>query len=153
MICCRFTSSIPATIFSRPSSVDRARVDRELLRGRRGGRATLVQAVCDQHRSRSLAGPTKAAVREAEISNARALLGLTSERIILRVDRLDYTKGIPDRIRAFERMLVRHPEWKEKVVLVQIGAPSRDQLARYQALSREVDETVETATAPTERSQ
>ena len=72
----------------------------------------------------------------------RKSLGLGSERIIFGVDRLDYTKGIPDRIRAFERMLARHPEWRERVVFVQVGAPSRDQLPRYQALSQEVDETV-----------
>jgi trehalose 6-phosphate synthase len=58
------------------------------------------------------------------------------------VDRLDFTKGIPDRIHAFHRLLIRHPEWREKVVFVQVGAPSRDHLTRYQNLSREVDEIV-----------
>ena len=39
-------------------------------------------------------------------------------------------------------MLKRHPEWQERVVFLQVGAPSRDQLSRYKALSQEVDETV-----------
>ena len=54
------------------------------------------------------------------------------------VDRLDYTKGIPERLLAFERLLERHPEWRERVVFLQIGAPTRDQLGQYQAFSAEV---------------
>ena len=88
------------------------------------------------------AGPTKRADRQAESRAIRRTLGLGSERIIFGVDRLDYTKGIPDRIRAFERMLRRHPEWRERVVFLQVGAPSRDHLSRYKALSQEVDDTV-----------
>jgi trehalose 6-phosphate synthase len=48
----------------------------------------------------------------AEERQVRAGLNIGDERIIFGVDRLDYTKGIPDRIRAFERLLVRHPEWQ-----------------------------------------
>jgi trehalose 6-phosphate synthase len=54
------------------------------------------------------------------------------------VDRLDYTKGIPERLQAFERMLERWPEWRGKVSLLQIGAPTRDRIGRYQALGVEV---------------
>ena len=64
------------------------------------------------------------------------------ERIILGVDRLDYTKGIPNRLRAFERLLELHPEYREQVVLLQIAVPSRSQVAEYQALKREIDEIV-----------
>src|SRR4029453_9404542 len=88
------------------------------------------------------AGPAKGSERTAESRAIRRTLGLDSERIIFGVDRLDYTKGIPDRIRAFERMLSRHPEWRERVAMLQIGAPSRDQLSRYKALSQEVDDIV-----------
>ena len=63
------------------------------------------------------------------------MLGLTGERIIFGVDRLDYTKGIPDRLKAFERLLERHPEWRGSVTMLQVGAPSREHLKRYQALS------------------
>ncbi|NRA02335.1 MAG: bifunctional alpha,alpha-trehalose-phosphate synthase (UDP-forming)/trehalose-phosphatase [Myxococcales bacterium] len=64
------------------------------------------------------------------------------ERIILGVDRLDYTKGIPNRLRAFERLLELHPEYREQVILLQIAVPSRSQVAEYQALKREIDEIV-----------
>lgn len=64
------------------------------------------------------------------------------ERLILGVDRLDYTKGIPERIRAFERLLEVHPEHHGEVALVQIAVPSRSEVSEYQSLKREIDELV-----------
>lgn len=64
------------------------------------------------------------------------------EKIILGVDRLDYTKGIPERMRAYERMLELHPEMRGEVSFVQIAVPSREQVTEYQALKRELDELV-----------
>ena len=66
----------------------------------------------------------------------------TTERLVLGVDRLDYTKGIPERIRAFVRLLELHPEHRERVVLLQIAEPSRGEVAEYQRLKREIDELV-----------
>jgi trehalose 6-phosphate synthase/phosphatase len=64
------------------------------------------------------------------------------ERIVLGVDRLDYTKGIPERLRAFERLLELHPEHREHVTLLQLTVPSRFLVAEYQELKREIDELV-----------
>jgi trehalose 6-phosphate synthase/phosphatase len=64
------------------------------------------------------------------------------ERIVLGVDRLDYTKGIPERFLAFERLLELHPGHREKVVLLQLAVPSRSQVSEYRALKREIDELV-----------
>ena len=64
------------------------------------------------------------------------------ERVLLGADRLDYTKGIPDRILAVERLLELHPEWREQVVLVQVAVPSRAEVPEYQALKRLIDELV-----------
>ena len=64
------------------------------------------------------------------------------ERIVLGVDRLDYTKGIPDRIRAFEHLLDLHPEHRGQVVLLQLAVPSRDEVLEYRRLKREIDELV-----------
>jgi trehalose 6-phosphate synthase len=58
----------------------------------------------------------------------------------LGVDRVDYTKGIPERFRAIERLLDLHPFYREKLVFVQIGAPSRTRIKRYQDLMTEVEE-------------
>ncbi len=64
------------------------------------------------------------------------------ERILLCIDRLDYTKGIPRRLLAFERLLEREPRWRSKVRLVQIAVPSRDKVPSYQEFRRQVDELV-----------
>ncbi len=82
-------------------------------------------------------GNQEAAARKASRQRDRG-----PERILLGVDRLDYTKGIPERIRAFERLLELYPEHCEKVVLIQVAVPSRAQVAEYQALKREIDELV-----------
>lgn len=63
-------------------------------------------------------------------------------RLVLSVDRLDYSKGIPTRIRAFGRMLERYPELIERVSLFMIVSPSRESVPRYMELKREVDELV-----------
>lgn len=64
------------------------------------------------------------------------------KNIVVGVDRLDYTKGIPLKLLAFEEFLKSHPEWRERVVLVQVAAPSRTGVEEYQQLKREVDELV-----------
>ncbi len=66
----------------------------------------------------------------------------SAQKIVLGVDRLDYTKGIPDRLRAFERLLELHPEHREEVVLLQVAVPSRSQVTEYRELKRELDELV-----------
>jgi len=63
-------------------------------------------------------------------------------RIILSVDRLDYTKGIPERIRAFNRFLEKYSEYKGKVNLILIVAPSRTKVDMYQNLLLEIEELV-----------
>jgi len=64
------------------------------------------------------------------------------QKILLGIERLDYTKGIPRRLMAFERFLEREPHWRGKVRLVQIAVPSRDQVPSYQEFRRQVDELV-----------
>jgi trehalose 6-phosphate synthase len=59
-------------------------------------------------------------------------------RIALGVDRLDYTKGIAERLRAVERLFELHPEWIGRLTFVQIAAPSRSTLDEYQRLETEV---------------
>ena len=63
-------------------------------------------------------------------------------KIILSMDRLDYTKGIPDRIKAFELFLIKFPEYIEKVSLFMFVTPSRENVGDYQDLKREMDELV-----------
>ncbi|GAB2953190.1 bifunctional alpha,alpha-trehalose-phosphate synthase (UDP-forming)/trehalose-phosphatase [Hymenobacter coalescens] len=67
---------------------------------------------------------------------------LTDQRVVLTIDRLDYTKGIAQRLRAFELLLQRYPQLHNKVTLLMLVVPSRDQVAQYQALKEEIDELV-----------
>lgn len=63
-------------------------------------------------------------------------------KLILSIDRLDYTKGIAKRLNAFEYFLNKHPEYKEKVRLIILAVPSRSNVPQYQLLKKEVDELV-----------
>ncbi|MDD2618963.1 MAG: bifunctional alpha,alpha-trehalose-phosphate synthase (UDP-forming)/trehalose-phosphatase [Bacteroidales bacterium] len=63
-------------------------------------------------------------------------------KLILSVDRLDYSKGILHRLKGFARFLEQHPEYREKVSLVMIVVPSRDNVEMYAKLKRHIDELI-----------
>lgn len=63
-------------------------------------------------------------------------------KLILSIDRLDYTKGIANRLRAFEYFLEKYPEYIEKIRLVMLAVPSRSNVPQYQILKKEIDELV-----------
>ena len=63
-------------------------------------------------------------------------------RIILSVDRLDYTKGILKRLEAYDWFLTKHPEYREKVSLVMIAVPSRTKVEQYALLREEIEKKV-----------
>jgi trehalose 6-phosphate synthase/phosphatase len=63
-------------------------------------------------------------------------------KLILSVDRLDYTKGILHRLKAFNTLLTEHPELKGSVSLIMLTVPSRDNVSEYKNLKEEVDELV-----------
>ncbi len=65
-----------------------------------------------------------------------------NQKIMVGVDRLDYTKGIPRRLLAFENCLVRYPELRRKITLVQLVVPSRTEVPEYQAMKKKIDELV-----------
>ncbi|PSN33063.1 Alpha,alpha-trehalose-phosphate synthase [UDP-forming] A [Blattella germanica] len=66
----------------------------------------------------------------------------TNQKIVLGVDRLDYTKGLVHRLKAFQRLLVKYPEHKEAVTMLQISVPSRTDVKEYQDLKEEMDQLV-----------
>lgn len=82
---------------------------------------------------------TSASLAETLERQKRYSSQMNAERIILSIDRLDYSKGIPQRLRAFELFLERYPEWKERVSLVMVVVPSRDQVGKYKELKEQVD--------------
>jgi trehalose 6-phosphate synthase len=71
-----------------------------------------------------------------------AELGVTAEFIGVGVERVDYTKGLPERFRAIRRFFERWPEYRKRLVFVQIASPSRTQIPRYQQLAEETREIV-----------
>ena len=85
---------------------------------------------------------TAAASEDAQAHMAEYLQALGNTRVILSIDRLDYTKGIPQRLWAFNQLLERYPEWRGQVSLIMVVVPSRDQVAQYADLKVEVDELV-----------
>ena len=63
-------------------------------------------------------------------------------KLVVGVDRLDYIKGVPQKLHALEVFLTDHPEWIGKVVLVQVAVPSRQDVEEYQNLRAVVNELV-----------
>ncbi len=74
---------------------------------------------------------------KAEKTRIRNKLG--DCRVILSVDRLDYTKGIPERLEAFSLFLSRNPKFKQKVVFILLAVPSRTRVDHYIQLKRDLD--------------
>ena len=76
----------------------------------------------------------------------RALAGLQSQfagrRLLLGVDRLDYTKGIPERLRAIELLLELRPDLRREITFVQVAVPSRGEIREYRELRAAVEQLV-----------
>ena len=69
-------------------------------------------------------------------------VSLGARKLVIGVDRLDYSKGIPERMQAFERFLGDSPEFRGRVTYLQIAPTSRSEVPEYAALSRVVNETL-----------
>lgn len=78
------------------------------------------------------------AERRPEGRRMRASLG--DRKLILGVDRLDYSKGLPERFRGFAQLLRRFPEHRNKVTFLQVAPVSRGEVPEYQILRRQLDE-------------
>ena len=77
-----------------------------------------------------------------DVSAARLELRSGITKVLVGIDRLDYSKGIPRRLLAFERLLRLHPEWRERVSLIQVAVPSRGGVSAYRKARSEVDALV-----------
>jgi len=87
------------------------------------------------------------AMKQSEKSDLKKQLelhkkGADKGKLILSIDRLDYTKGVINRIKAFELFLTKYPEYLEKVRLVMLTVPSRSSVSDYKRLKKETDEIV-----------
>jgi trehalose 6-phosphate synthase len=127
-------------------SVDRyleARIDRESMAVIQHGRPALVRAY-----PISLEWPCQWVASAPPVAECRksvfAELGLAPDALLgVGVDRLDYTKGIEERMLAVERMLERFPDYRGRFSFVQLAAPSRSKIERYQQLDEAVEKLTE----------
>jgi len=83
-----------------------------------------------------------AATPETETRVAELRAKCIGQKVIFSVDRLDYTKGLINRLRGYEFFLKRNPQWHGKVVFVVSVAPSRIGVESYQAMKQELEQTV-----------
>ncbi len=77
-----------------------------------------------------------------EIVKFEKMVQKKDRRVILSVDRLDYSKGIPHRLIAIESFLLKYPEWREKCVYIMLCVPSRTKVRDYALLKQEVESLV-----------
>jgi len=101
------------------------------------GRTTRVRAFPLGIMPESAEEPPEESAKD-EIQALASALG--SARLVLGVDRLDYTAGIPERLEAFAGLLERWPEWRRKVALVQISVPARSDVSDYVEQRERVEE-------------
>ena len=80
-----------------------------------------------------------AAKAERSSETQRLLSSLVGRDLVIGVDRLDYSKGLPNRFEAFGKLLHSYPEHQQKVSYLQVAAKSREDVSEYQALRRELD--------------
>ncbi len=88
---------------------------------------------------------TKAKDKDVELAmNAlREEFGLSGYKVIVGLDRIDYTKGIMERILAIDRLLDLYPEFRERIVFIQMGEISRIHIAQYKQLNDQINALVE----------
>jgi alpha,alpha-trehalose-phosphate synthase [UDP-forming] len=127
-------------------TVDRtveAMADRERFEVTRGGRTTSVRpfpiSIDFDDQNTTAASPET----DQEMKRWRRQLGLRQELIGIGIDRLDYTKGILERLRAVDRFLTKNPDYRSRLVFIQVGVPSRMRIRQYKLLEEEVADLVE----------
>jgi len=119
-----------------------SRVDTEKFSVVRSGKETFIRAFPISINAHTGDGSFRVdPIRQVE--KLKKEFGLENEIVAVGVDRIDYTKGIVERILAIDRFLDKYPEYKKKFVFIQLAAPSRTHIKRYHDLIGEIDELVE----------
>jgi trehalose-6-phosphate synthase len=117
-----------------------ARVDRERFEVTRNGKATTVRPFPISIDFADYTSVAESPQTKTDEELWRRELRLNEKHLIgVGVDRIDYTKGILERFGALDRLLTKYPEYRERLVFVQIGVPSRSRIREYQNLEDEID--------------
>lgn len=81
-------------------------------------------------------------LNETEIEDLKDHYGIQAEYVAVGVDRLDYTKGLVERVQSVERFLEKNPQYIGKFTLAQMGSPSRTHIPAYQLLAKNLEDAV-----------
>ncbi len=117
-----------------------SRVDTEKFSVVRFGKETFVRAFpisIDYHIGK------EQKIDHEQLEKIRKELKLEGKIVGVGVDRIDYTKGIAEKLMAVDRFLEKYPQYKNHFIFIQIGAPSRTHIKRYHDLIAEIDELVD----------
>jgi alpha,alpha-trehalose-phosphate synthase [UDP-forming] len=120
-----------------------AKVDRERLEITRGGKTTTIRPFPISIDFEDQVAVAKGPLAQEAMDQWRRELGLHDEYIGIGIDRVDYTKGICERLRALDRFLDRNPSYRGRIVFVQVAAPSRARILLYKRLEEEIRALVE----------
>jgi trehalose 6-phosphate synthase len=120
-----------------------SRIDREHSSVTVGGRETMIRPY-----PISIEWPPAALASQAPVPECRETVvqrhGLSPDaRIVVGIERFDYTKGILDRMQAIDHLLRRRPSWKRRLVFIQAAAPTRSKLSAYGTLQKEAERLAE----------
>jgi trehalose 6-phosphate synthase len=120
-----------------------AKVDRERLEITRGGKTTTIRPFPISIDFEDQVAVAKGPSTYEAMDQWRRELGLQYEYIGIGIDRIDYTKGICERLRALDRFLDRNPSYRSRVVFIQVAVPGRARILLYKRLEEEIRALVE----------
>jgi trehalose 6-phosphate synthase len=120
-----------------------ARVDRDRYEATHGGAKTSIRPFPISVDFEEISRRAQEKDVQVEMERLKKSLGLQDEIIGMGLDRIDYTKGIPDRLRALDRFLERYPDYRNRVVFIQTGVPSRVHVPAYRRINDEIDSLIE----------
>ncbi|MGH7664545.1 MAG: alpha,alpha-trehalose-phosphate synthase (UDP-forming), partial [Gemmatimonadaceae bacterium] len=118
--------------------VPEARVNPEQLTVTYGGRVIHADAFPISIDVRTFEGLAASEESEARVATLRQRYASGGRQLGVCVDRMDYTKGIPERLKALDLLWTEHPEQRERVSFIFVATPSRSDIPAYQALEEEV---------------
>ena len=116
-----------------------AKIDRNKSTVTYRGKTTLVEPFPISVDSERISRDAGTEAVEQEMANLRRELNLEGKFVGIGMDRMDYTKGIPQRLEALDKFFEDFPAYREKVVFIQAGVPSRTQIESYQNINQRID--------------
>jgi len=120
-----------------------SKIDRERFSIVRSGHETLIRPYPISIDFEGLNEASRSPASASNIETLKEEFSLFGMKVLLGLDRIDYTKGIPERLLAIDRLLEKHPELKEKIVFLQMGEISRLHIPKYKTLNDDLNRIVE----------